>query len=105
MENYEGTQAVRTARMIASAIAIIFTIIGGFTAFWGFVKEPFGVRWDMVAIGFAVLGTGVSFFIVKGFLRGMESITKASEIYIDQMEDDEDSINEQEDDSENIEND
>jgi hypothetical protein len=71
----------------------------------GFVKEPFGVRWDMVAIGFAVLGAGLSFFIVKGFLRGMESITKASEIYIELMENEEDSINEQEDDSENIEND
>lgn len=105
MENYEGTQAVRTARMIASTIAIIFTIIGGFTAFLGFVKEPFGVRWDMVAIGFAVLGAGISFFIVNGFLRGMESITKASEIYIEQMEDEEDLINEQEEDSENTEND
>lgn len=105
MENYEGTQAVRTAGMIASAIATIFTIIGGFTAFLGFVNNTFAIRWNVVAIGFAVLGTGVSFFIVKGFLRGMESITKASEIYIDQMEDDEDSINEQEDDSENIEND
>lgn len=59
----------------------------------------------MVTIGFAVLGAGVSFFIVNGFLRGMESITKASEIYIEQMEDEEDSINEQEEDSENIEND
>lgn len=83
MEKYQGTKAVAKAAKITKVFAYISLICGIFGAFAGLVIDATKVLDDVVLQGASLIGAGISLFIVHGLLRGVESITKASEIYIE----------------------
>lgn len=82
MEKYQATKAVRSAVNLTNVLAIMFILVGALTALAGFMLESY-VIWGAVITGAALVGTGLSLVILKGMLVGIESITKASEIYIE----------------------
>lgn len=82
MEKYQATKAVRSAVNLTNALAIMFILVGVLTALVGFMLESY-VIWGTVIAGAGLVGTGLSLIILKGMLIGVESITKASEIYIE----------------------
>ena len=83
MEKYQATKAVAKAAKITKVFAYITLIAGFCGTFAGFIMDTRQVLWDVVLQGGSLIGASISLFIIYGLLRGVESITKASEIYIE----------------------
>lgn len=82
MYMYEGTNAVRSARITAAVLAIILVVAGILLFIYGVSDfEDWAVQ-----TGIALALASIPFFIVKGALRGLQSITRASETYLKGIE-------------------
>ena len=88
MERYEGSDGVSNARTAIVILAVILLFIGIVTSLIGFVGEGSYVHkiyWDVVAYGLFFLFLFISLFITNAFLKGVEHIAKASEMYMEEL--------------------
>lgn len=90
MKKYEASKAVGTAKTITSVLSVILLVCGVLALLGGFVIDRYGVRWDIVISGAYLVGAGLVTLIIKGALTGLEAVTYASEIYIENNEKKED---------------
>ena len=86
MKTYKGTQAVASVGKITRWVAYLAVITGVITSIAGLTTNTNAVDWEIVNSGGGLIGTGLSLLILHGILRGLESITQASEIYIEKNE-------------------
>ena len=80
MNRYEGSEAVASARKAVIFFAWLLIFGGVITLFLSIEAK------EIAALGFAFIGLGISLCIRNAVLKGVEKITYASELYIEEIE-------------------
>ena len=73
---WKGSSAVESARKWIAVFSWITIIAGILVIIFG------GIEFEMFLIGCCIIGAGISGLILKGILRGFETIVTASETYL-----------------------
>lgn len=78
---WKGSYAVGSARTWIAVFSWLAIIAGILVAIFT------GIEFEMFLVGCCIIGAGISGLILKGILRGFETIVEASEAYLRDRED------------------
>lgn len=79
---YEGTGAVRNARIATIIFAWLFIVAGIVLLIYGVSDFE---DWAVIT-GLSLIGASIPLFIAGGVLRGFQSVVRASEVYLKEFE-------------------
>ena len=78
---WKGSSAVASARIWIAVFSWIAIIAGILVVIFT------GIEFEMFLVGCCIIGAGISGLILKGILRGFETIVYASEAYLKDRQD------------------